>query len=437
MVALAVRLLLVIWSSRTFFCDAECSSSAYYSDDYDPDWRENHRCRRRNSASDCCSSFGGYYDNRKECCGGSCCWRPPQSWEDIIQPLWTTTSYAPFAGFASGDTTEYNPSAPPPTDAIFIVVGLFGMFCLCSSYFAKLASRGQPLEGDRSAAASLKEEAEPIPDAEKYCPAYCHNQTPDGDFDDRADQEHLVEVAQRMLDETWKDRATRDRTGKVPKGVEVVSVQRFEDSRMWRDYLSAKHRIRKRGHILSIPELDGDPTRGSVMTDKYVGQFTNHESIDRSVNEHFLLHGTSPDAAENIAENGFRLNLAGSNKGTMFGKGAYFAEQSSKADEYAVAGSGAGTVLGFRGFEQQDDEYAFLFCRVACGDMYYALRSSEKEKFLPMLRDGDIDGVLGDRQAAVGSYREFVVFQRANISPEFRILYRRVYDEEADEEALE
>merc|ERR1712185_370275 len=97
--------------------------------------------------------------------------------------------------------------------------------------------------------------------------------------------------------------------------------------------------------------------------------------------------------------------------GCAFGKGAYLAEASTKSDEYARAGDGL--------FSQM---YAVLLCRVALGrvarveDFYH---SSTETKTLV---DGIIasqthDSLLGDREAAAGTYREFIVFNRTQIYP--------------------
>ena len=41
------------------------------------------------------------------------------------------------------------------------------------------------------------------------------------------------------------------------------------------------------------------------------------------------------------------------------------------------------------------------------------------------MASGDYDAVLGDREASVGTYREFVVFSEDLIYPEYFILYTR------------
>jgi hypothetical protein len=258
-------------------------------------------------------------------------------------------------------------------------------------------------------------------------PNYWANRDAHESFDKRYEQPDLVEIVQKMFDTTWKSVVTRDRRGGAPSRLEVVSVSRFEDSDMWAKYQSQKEQISTRGKLPSIMELDGDFSAGHVLTDAFARHLTHGAQLDNSLNEHYLFHGTTPEAAENIAESGFSLNLAGTHAGTMFGNGAYFAECSSKADEYASSGSGVGHALGFRGFAQKDDEFAILVCRVCCGQVFRALRASDQSKFLPLIEQGAIDGVLGDREASVGTYREFVVFNEAQIYPEYRVLYRRTY----------
>ena len=42
------------------------------------------------------------------------------------------------------------------------------------------------------------------------------------------------------------------------------------------------------------------------------------------------------------------------------------------------------------------------------------------------LKSGSYDAVLGDREASVGTYREYVVFEEDLIYPEYVVLYKRV-----------
>lgn len=304
------------------------------------------------------------------------------------------------------------------------VVGLLACLCCCCCCFCLfLGRKGQ---AGRADGADEKSREESDSQSVQY-PKYWANLDSSESFDKRYEQPDLVEVVQKMFDTTWKTVVTRDRKGGAPSRLEVVSVSRFEDSDMWAKYHDQKKQISTRGVLPSIMELDGDFAAGHVLTDAFARHLTHGAELDRGLNEHYLFHGTSPEAAESIAESGFRLNLAGTHAGTMFGKGAYFGECASKADEYASAGSGVGQALGFRGFAQANDEFAILVCRVCCGKVFRALRASDKSEFLPLIEQGAIDGVLGDREASVGTYREFVVFNEAQVYPEYRVIYRRKF----------
>ena len=53
--------------------------------------------------------------------------------------------------------------------------------------------------------------------------------------------------------------------------------------------------------------------------------------------EVYLFHGTKPIAADKITRDNFRVDLAGSSTGTLYGRGIYLGEHCTKADEYAAA----------------------------------------------------------------------------------------------------
>ncbi|CAK9018619.1 Poly [ADP-ribose] polymerase tankyrase (Poly ADP-ribose metabolism enzyme 5) (Protein poly-ADP-ribosyltransferase tankyrase) [Durusdinium trenchii] len=100
------------------------------------------------------------------------------------------------------------------------------------------------------------------------------------------------------------------------------------------------------------------------------------------VNEVFLFHGTTESAAEKIKTHDFRtscpsrrtapvsparakrrkrvdrINLAGSNAGTLYGRGIYLAENATKSDEYTHPGPNGVRHL--------------LLCRVTLGRVFYS-----------------------------------------------------------------
>merc|ERR1712093_905373 len=79
-----------------------------------------------------------------------------------------------------------------------------------------------------------------------------------------------------------------------------------------------------------ITEMDGS---GVVKTMRVLDHEDFHLADD--MNEVYLFHGTSATGAMGIREDGFKLSFVGSNVGTMFGRGVYLAEASSKFDEYS------------------------------------------------------------------------------------------------------
>eukprot|EP00913_Durusdinium_trenchii_P003462 g3205.t1 len=105
-------------------------------------------------------------------------------------------------------------------------------------------------------------------------------------------------------------------------------------------------------------------------------------------NEAYLLHGSNPTSAMSIL-------------GT-----------SVKADEYArddTSGSYAGL-------------FAVLFCRALVGR---SLQVTDPADYGPLVTNGDFHSVVGDRERAVGTFREFVFFHEESIYPEFAVFYRR------------
>ena len=112
------------------------------------------------------------------------------------------------------------------------------------------------------------------------------------------------------------------------------------------------------------------------------------------------------------------MSRVGSTTGTMFGDGAYLAEASSKSDEYATEDP-SGLFAG---------KLALLLCRTLLGNVFY-ITESNLPRIEEALKTRIFDSVLGDREAAMGTYREFVVFDEAQIYPEYVVIYKRHFTE--------
>ncbi|CAK0827595.1 unnamed protein product [Prorocentrum cordatum] len=135
-----------------------------------------------------------------------------------------------------------------------------------------------------------------------------------------------------------------------------------------------------------------------------------------SVNEFFLFHGTNPSAAQAICQSGFNVDLSGSNKGALYGPGVYLAESSAKADEYA-GDDKEGIYKGL---------FAMLLCRASLGNPIINEEvQPDKEEIHRLLQAHDKHSVVGDREKARGTYREFVVRDGRGVYPAYVIIYRR------------
>jgi len=215
-------------------------------------------------------------------------------------------------------------------------------------------------------------------------------------------------MLQEVMDGTYKAKATRDRLGKpVPRRLVVVAALRSETPALWDRF------ARRRQHLEQ--ELAGEKDLITPMTlPASLGLTLRciHEDRGNGSNEAYLLHGSNPTSAMSILGTSFNMELAGRNAGSMFGPGIYMAESSVKADEYArddTSGSYAGL-------------FAVLFCRTLVGR---ALQVTDPADYGPLVTAGDFHSVVGDREKAVGTFREFVFFHEESIYPEFAVFYRR------------
>lgn len=262
------------------------------------------------------------------------------------------------------------------------------------------------------------------------------------------------EAVQQLVDFTYRNISTGDRgRNPVPERLKVVNVRRIENSRLWDQYTRMRRLIKdKRSHKCTpLSRLAG----GEVLTmrEDIVSSCAtlSAEPMHRTVNEVFLWHGTAPKAADGIWKNGFDLQLAGSCAGRMYGDGVYFAECSSKSDEYARDdeaapskdggdGGGGAATGGGRGdneapppppegtsLAREEGEFCLLLCRAVLGEVL-TLQAGGKllhETVRAAIGSGVFESVLGDRQASVGTYREFVLYEEAQIYPAYLVNYVR------------
>lgn len=225
---------------------------------------------------------------------------------------------------------------------------------------------------------------------------------------------------QALMDSTWVDIFTHDRKDSnglrikkddpnegMPTGLHVVKVVRVEDSDMWNEYLRSQSKFREETGICTSIEALRVKTMVSLPEHMLA-------RLASDVGEVYLWHGSSPQTVMSIAEQGFPIKLGTFNHG-QFGDGAYFVESSSHADEYSEDDKKG----YFEGY------YAMLLCRVTLGRVQV---SSFADLGGPRVTpSGDFDSIMGEVAASTGSFREFLVPARAQIYPEYAIVYERQY----------
>eukprot|EP00913_Durusdinium_trenchii_P028229 g26464.t1 len=253
---------------------------------------------------------------------------------------------------------------------------------------------------------------------------------------------------QGLFDSTFRKIYTRDRRGapladRLKDRLGVTDVYRVLNDQVWREYL--RHRERLRLLRWNCPALEeqvpnGPATHAFCESLRRMGR-SRLPHLDSQVAECWLFHGTSFEAAAGIAENDFRLDLTGSNAGTLYGKGIYLAENVSKSDEYGEGPRGTRpeeesvkedrsqvpvppAPAHTRGaVEPLTRHSVMLVCRTLLGKVLYNDEVNPSPDAIQrscLAKGAPYDSVLGDRRKIHGTFREFVY-------PEFIVVYERIY----------
>lgn len=243
-------------------------------------------------------------------------------------------------------------------------------------------------------------------------------------------KEHLPQTAnksmQQLLDHSFMCKSTKDRRGNdMPFRLEACSVIQVQNGSGWTEYNETRARVaaamaasgpsaaesaaESSAAVCEEQATLSPPVLTSTLSDP--GLLALLGDLDASANEQWLFHGTSAAAVQGISDHEFRLDLAGRNRGTMYGRGLYFAECSSKADEYS---------------EEDEDGYCWmLLCRAVLGRVMINQDVRPSPDLAAQCRAGGYNSVCGDRWRAVGTFREFVLYEAKQVYPSFIIRYKR------------
>jgi len=211
--------------------------------------------------------------------------------------------------------------------------------------------------------------------------------------------------------------------------LEVTRVIRIQNPVLWMRYHHRKDTI-----ISSASGGKCTPTLTKVLTAVGKGPAT-----DANANEFFLFHGLNTSSVVGITKFGFDPRFCSLNG--MFGAGLYFAENSSKSNQYCHAGSC--TASGFQSTAcrcTQNDELCLLVCRVTLGDplIESVFRGNNPGDFWhnkrtePKKSDNIniYNSVVGESKANFGfqaalQLREYIVYESSQVYPEYKVYYKR------------
>lgn len=218
-----------------------------------------------------------------------------------------------------------------------------------------------------------------------------------------------TQIVQHLVDHSFICKRTRDRGNQeVPLRLEVVKVMCVQNVAAWMAYNSARVRVRAKAGAGNAHPLLPEVLTATLESAAALG------GLDEAANEQWLFHGTTVAAAQGITDSEFRMDLAGSHRGSMYGKAVYLAECSSKADEYSEAG--------------EDGLCRMLLCRATLGSVLVERERHPNAPELELKCRHRHDSLCGDRWAAVGTFREFVLYDSSQVYPEYIIHYRRAME---------
>eukprot|EP00931_Biecheleriopsis_adriatica_P040853 TRINITY_DN23398_c0_g1_i1.p1 TRINITY_DN23398_c0_g1~~TRINITY_DN23398_c0_g1_i1.p1 ORF type:complete len:289 (+),score=34.86 TRINITY_DN23398_c0_g1_i1:113-868(+) len=223
----------------------------------------------------------------------------------------------------------------------------------------------------------------------------------------------LFQQAQALLDHTFTAVVTKDRRdGPMPECLSLRKLTRIFNCGIWQEYRTRRQEISE--------EIDNFPPgwRGNCLTQGLAQDliFKAGTPDESQAHEQLLWHGTSWAGAMQISEGDFKVDLAGSNAGTLYGRGIYLAEASSKSDEYTVPDGPSG-------------RRTLLLCQATLGRVLYTdEQNPDTDDLVAQCKPGPearFHSVLGDREKIRGTYKEFVVYDGNQVYPACILEYDR------------
>jgi len=197
-----------------------------------------------------------------------------------------------------------------------------------------------------------------------------------------------------------------------PIGLKLIRGVRLQNWPAWSGYKRRQQAIKEDLKSLEWDErasaIEADPVTASQLESLGI-------ALDRDANCRWLFHGITSQAAARVSDPDFDIGMAGAEDGVLYGRGAYLAEYCSHVDRSVP----------------EDDQglRCLLVCRTMLGNL---LRDDavlpDKVHLIDLCTGGEYHGLLGDRsERCPGSLRDFVVYDKDQVYPEFLLWYRRAY----------
>ena len=146
-------------------------------------------------------------------------------------------------------------------------------------------------------------------------------------------EKDLADAIARLVQLTWNRKIVGygvDAKNLGHKTINVTKVEQIESAGLYKKYEHQRKSFCERAVKKTFPKVVRDQGEEDIVTSLHRIGLLDSQLIPE-INEHFLFHGAKMESIDAILNQGIDFRLA--NAG-LFGKGAYFCEMSTKADQY-------------------------------------------------------------------------------------------------------